>query len=265
MKAIPSLTTKLASSCAMLFVASAAQATPIANVTVSGTTTDWLPATPVLLMPVVGTNAGAAAALSGAGNVELGKFGLLQGSLTGDFGNPSQQVTLSSLNGTDWTDNGNALATAYINRAAASIGATLSNPQLAAAVNVFLNVDLDPSANTFYAWQYLSDPNVSDVNLEGNNVIVGLDGLLDAEDFLDGLFLAMGADAPAGSQASEVVKVTYKGKTEYLYGFEAVPTGYAAPDGVSYTGRFTVPEPSTVALLGLGILGLGLSRARKAK
>lgn len=265
MKVVHNVPTQVACACAAFLFSMGVQSAPIMGATVAGTTSTYLETSPGVVTLQPPTPANVVTALTGAGNVELGKYGLAQGSLTGHFGNPAQQVTLSSLSLLDWTANGNALAQAYINDAAASIGASLNGAQLAAALNVFLNVDLQPGAGTFYAWQYLSDPNVSDVNLDGNNVVVGLDGLLDAEDFLDGLFLALGADAPDGSQASEVVKVTYLGETKYLYGFDAVPTGYVAADGKSYTGRFTVPEPSTVALLGLGILGLGLSRARKAK
>jgi hypothetical protein len=240
---------------------SGAMAVSLDSPAVAGTTLVYLESAPGLVTPFPPLPANVAAALSGAGNVELGKFGLLQGSLTGTLA--GNAVTLSSLSQLDWTANGNALATAYIAGAATSIGAVLTPLQMAQALAVFLNADINPDPlATLFAWQLLSDPNVSDVNLVNGNVVVGLDGLLDAEPFLDGIFLPLGADAPDGSQASEVVKVSYMGKTEYLFGFDAVPTGYAAQDGVSYTGRFVVPEPSAMWLLGIGLIGLLASRRR---
>jgi len=237
-----------------------AMAVPLAAPSVSGTTAIYLETSPGLVTVVPNNPANLAAALNGPGNVELGKFGVQQGSLSGTLA--GNAVTLSSLSQLDWTANGNALAIAYISGAATSIGATLTPAQMAQAVNVFLTADINPGAAITYSWMLLSDPNVSDVNLVDGDVVVGLDGLLDAEPFLDAIFNTLGANAPAGSQASEVVKVSYLGKTEYLFGFDAVPTGYAARDGVSYTGRFVVPEPSALWLLGIGVIGLLASRRR---
>jgi hypothetical protein len=238
-----------------------AMAVPLASPAVSGTTTIYLETSPGLVTVVANNPANLAAALSGPGNVQLGRFGAQQGALSGTLaGNP---VTLSSLSQLDWTANGNALAMAYISGAATSIGAILTPVQMAQAVNVFLTTDINPGAAITYSWMLLSDPNVSDVNLVDGDVVVGLDGLLDAEPFLDAIFLPLGADAPDGSQASEVVKVSYMGKTEYLFGFEAVPTGYDAGDpNKSYSGRFVVPEPSAMWLLGIGLIGLLASRRR---
>lgn len=76
--------------------------------------------------------------------------------------------------------------------------------------------------------------------------------------------------APAGSQASEVVKVTYDGVTSYLYSFAATASGVTAGDvNGSYTGNYevtthAVPVPGTLALLGLGITGLAALRRRSA-
>lgn len=238
-----------------------AMAVPLASPAVFGTTTIFLETSPGLVTVVANNPANLAAVLSGPGNVQLGRLGVQQGALSGTLaGNP---VTLSSLSQLDWTADNNALAMAYISGAATSIGAALSPAQMAQAVNVFLTADINPSAAITYSWMLLSDPNVSDVNLVDGNVVVGLDGLLDATAFLNGLFSGFNVTAPAGSQASEVVKVSYMGKDEYLFGFDAVPTGYDAGDpNKSYSGRFQVPEPSAVWLLGIGLIGLLASRRR---
>jgi len=208
-----------------------------------------------------------ASALSGGGNVELGKFGSSPATiLTGDFaGTP---VTLSSLVLADWTANSNALAIAYITGAANSIHHPLTNAQMTAAVNNFFTFDLNPlpgPSNVLFSWQLISDPNVSDVNLINGQVVVALDGLLDATSTLNAMFGPLGVTAPAGSMASEVVKITSQGSTAYFYSFSCTPSGYHTVDGTnSYNGRCTIPEPASLALLGIGIAGLGFMRRRKA-
>lgn len=247
-----------------------AQAVPFSVTSLTGPSNTYLETSPGILSPQSSTVTSINTALSGAGNVELGKYGNVTSTdpagtrttLHGSFGT-SDTVSVSSLIKSDWTDNSSALAIAYITGAANSIGASLGGGQLAAAVNAFLTLDLNPDpTQTAYAWQRVSDPNVSDVNLIGGHVVVGLDGFLDGSTVLNALF-GPGVKAPAGSTASEVVRVDYQGYTKYLYGFSATPTGYSTADG-SYNGRFTIPEPSTLTLLGLGFVSASFWRRRKS-
>lgn len=227
-----------------LFAGTEAQA---ASYTLSaGNSAVWLETTPGVLTSAAVNQANVDAALSGGGNVELGRLGSNPATtLTGTFG--SETVTLSSLLFSDWAANGNALAASYITDAATSIGATLNATQLGLAIAQFLSTS---------AWQLVSDPNISDFNLINGQVVVGMDGYLDATPVLNALF--PGLPVPANAQASEVVKVSHAGNTQYLYGFQATATGYVSNNlANSFTGRYevrTVPEPETLALIGLGLL-----------
>jgi hypothetical protein len=211
------------------------------------------------------TAAKAQAVLDGIGNVELNKFGGVMTpatpvtSIWGTFSDTGLAITLSSLVLADWTANGNALATAYITDAAAAAGLNLG-----AALPAALAAFFAPNATLggLAPWMLVSDPNISYVNNDGGVIHIGLDGLIDASAFLN----ALNPAAPdQGAQVSEVVKVTYNGVTDYLYGFHAVPTGYASVDRTgSFTGVYevTIPEPSAMWLLGIGLIGLLASRRR---
>jgi len=269
MKAFSGTQTKLALALAAVAMTASmgAQAVPMSNPVLSGVPNAVYlegPAGTLTLQP--STAANVAAALSGGGNVELGKFASSPATtLSGDFaGTP---VVLSGLVLADWTANSNWLTQQYITGAATSIGAPpLTLVQLAAATAAFLTLDILPGPGVMNPYQRVSDPNVSDVNLLNGAVVVGLDGFLDATPFLGALFnpflIAAGEPpVPPGAQASEVVKVTYQGNTSYLYGFSATPTGYQTADG-SYSGRYTVPLPATLWLMGIGLAALVAGRRR---
>lgn len=202
------------------------------------------------------------------GNVELSKFAGPVSTLTGTLN--GHAITLSSLTKADWFT-GNSFTTyttlteQYISAAyLAAFGAPISAADLNAAIQGFYNPSL--VLGGLSPFQFVSDPNVSYVYQDGGELKIGLGGLFDATNFLR----LLSPLAPAGSQASEVVKLTYGGVTSYLYTFDATASGVSANDQFrSYSGNYevttsAVPLPGTLALFGLGVAGLAALRRRKA-
>lgn len=237
----------------------------------TGTVTNWAegPAGTLTVTPGASLSsllAGNAAAPGG--NVELSKFAGPVSTLTGLV--DGRAITLSSLTASDWFTGGSAgtyttLTSQYISAAyQAAFHTTISSADLTAAITAFYNPNA--ALGGLSPYKFVSDPKISYVLQDGNDIKIGLAGLLDATLFLKQLSPL----APAGSQASEVVKVTYDGVTSYLYSFAATASGVSTTDGThSYTGNYevtihAVPVPGTLALLGLGVTGLAALRRRSA-
>jgi hypothetical protein len=194
--------------------------------------------------------------------------------LTGDFGG-TNPVTFSSLTIGDWTAKENALAKDYVAGFLDTwLGITLDPADLAIAAAAFITGAggvKSPAASA-------SDPNLSYAFRDTDNgaLTFATAGLLDATSFLQPFFdlLPGSPQLPAGVQASEAIKVSYDGRTDYYYGFSATPSGVYAEDcsdpgspACSYSGNFefTIPEPATLAILGAGIAGIGFARRRAVK
>jgi hypothetical protein len=265
MKAFTAKHTKLALATLAFTASVGAQAatTPFTFDSLVGFATTYTETSPGLLTGTLG-NAPVAevlTALNGAGNVELNKFasnGVPGGApvevtqLNGNFA--GVPVTLSSLVLSDWTNNGNALAEAYISGAAGSVGVALTPGDLSTLVTNFLT----GSVGGIEPWRYVSDPNVSSVSLVDGVVQVALDGFYNATPILNALFPGV-ANLPAFSQVSEVAKISYGGSDSYFYSFHAKQTGYQTRDG-SYSGSYVVPTPDTLWLMGIGLAALAAGR-----
>ncbi|VXD11582.1 conserved exported hypothetical protein [Planktothrix serta PCC 8927] len=243
----------------------------------SGNKTVLIPNTDANVQSILDGNAG-----TPTGNVELAASSEKAGfdfskntSLTGDIGGKS--LTLSSLTASDWATKVSGeltLAQKWFSDALISTGFSniLSNPFLSGtAWNAF---------NNNGGLQRFSDPNISYVNQDDTTgeIKIGLAGHYDATNLLFGnlsngqkaLINSLRDPSKVGTpiQASEVVKYTYNGTTNYLYNFLATESGLTAfDDGVSHNGNYelklagvitppppvAVPEPSTI----LGLMAVG--------
>ncbi|MDJ0776007.1 MAG: NF038130 family PEP-CTERM protein [Mastigocoleus sp. MO_167.B18] len=247
--------------------------------------------TPENLQTVLGGNA-----TDPTGNVELrasseeAEFSVnewrknttLEGKISG------QDITLSSLTLDDWlsTDaRGRSLGERWFNDAlqANGFGILLDRmfrDQYSQALNMFAGQG---------GFQRFSDPNISYVNQDDSTglIRIGLAGHFDATDLLmDSL-----SDSEKGMvnlfrdpnkigapmQASEIVKVTYNGVTDYLYSFEATKSGLFEKGDEKYkshNGNYevtlkgvkptAVPEPSVMLGL-LTVAGMFASQRRMKK
>ncbi|MFM2060864.1 MAG: hypothetical protein RLZZ507_534 [Cyanobacteriota bacterium] len=271
--------------------ANPAQAGSLTGITIGGTAaSDYLvygsDGTNTFLVP--NTPGNVAAALTGdagnpTGNVELrASSEQLSGfdfnnntTLSGQIG--GQDITLSSLTFADWfsTDSGintsygaNNLANRWFNDFWVAAGQVTDDGLQATAFNTFLGIN---------GFQRTSDPNISYVNQDHNTglIRIGLAGHLNLKAaYLQSGFSTFAQLLPDGFQASEVVKYTYNGVTDYLYSFTATNSGLVSDDGTnSHNGNYEVtiqgvptaktPEPSVV----LGMLGVAgiVAAQRKLK
>lgn len=188
-------------------------------------------------------------------------------SLTGQIG--GQSITLSSLTATDWFSTGSGLSTSY---GANNFANTWFNQFYDAAG---LGASFIPRSQAFTAFlgingfQRSSDPNISYVNQNDTtgDIKIGLAGHLNLKTYYAPLSASFSNLLKDGFQASEVVKVTYNGKTNLLYSFSATDSGLSnnlglGADGKSHSGNYevtiqgvppaAVPEPSVM----LGLLGV---------
>ncbi len=233
--------------------------------------------TPENLQTVLGGNA-----TDPTGNVELrasseeAEFSVNEWrkntTLEGKIG--GQDITLSSLTLDDWlsTDaRGRSLGERWFNDAlqANGFGILLDRmfrDQYSQALNMFAGQG---------GFQRFSDPNISYVNQDDSTglIRIGLAGHFDATDFL---LAGLGEDernmvnrfrsTNAPIQASEIVKVSYRGVTDYLYSFNASKSGLTEKvDGRSHNGNYevtmAVPEPSVILGL-LTVAGMVVSQRR---
>lgn len=209
-------------------------------------------------------------------------------------------IVISSLNGGDWftTDTNeystsygaNNLATRWFNAAIAANGFGAL-----AAVNPAIVGQVYSTFLGYGGFAKFSDPNISYVNQADANsqIKIGLAGHYNAVDLLgrairsqEGTLLsnltdtqvatlnaakAMIGQATSPIQASEVVKVMYGGKTNYLYSFQATRTGLTAlDDGTSHNGNYEVsvepvPEPMTIVTMAVSVGGLVAGRRNNRK
>ncbi|MDX2097400.1 MAG: NF038130 family PEP-CTERM protein [Leptolyngbyaceae cyanobacterium bins.59] len=211
-----------------------------------------------------------------AGSSELSTFNFLKNTtLTGTIGGKS--LTLSSLTAQDWFGptlntayGADTLATSWFNNflTKAGKGSLVGTSSAASAFNLF---------GQLRGFQRTSDPNISYVNQDDSGLIrIGMAGHFDLKAFYSNPtsgFSPFASLLPDGFQASEVVKYTYNGKTDYLYGFSATRTGLTeGSDGQSHSGNYEVtiqgvastPVPEPSAMLGLAAIG-GLFAAAKRK
>ncbi|TAE55257.1 MAG: PEP-CTERM sorting domain-containing protein [Nostocales cyanobacterium] len=198
--------------------------------------------------------------------------------LTGQIG--GQQITLSSLTASDWLtsnykNSGLTFGQFWFNSAltANGFGGLVGTPISAGFFNAFKNNG---------GFQRFSDPNISYVNQNDTTgeIKIGLAGHLNAtpmllpylDSYINSLpnsltkaqllgFKQIFANTP--TQASEIVKYTYNGTTDYLFSFTGTNSGLVSNDGTnSHNANFEVslagvppartPEPSMI----LGLVGV---------
>ncbi|HYX13437.1 MAG TPA: NF038130 family PEP-CTERM protein [Nostoc sp.] len=253
-----------------------AQAGTLTNATIGGTAaSDYLvyDSNATNTFKVANTSENVQKVLSGnaaspTGNVELAASSEQAGfdftkntTLTGTIG--GKTLTLSSLTSDDWFGVGQTTTTYGLNNLANTwFNQALSSNSITSPLLTALGHTQQALFNSFLTnggFQRFSDPNISYVNQDDTSglISIGLAGHLNAAPFL-GL-----SSSVFKLQASEIVKYTYGGKTDYLYSFKATNSGLLElSDGISHSGNYevtikgvpaaAVPEPSVM----LGLLGV---------
>ena len=197
------------------------------------------------------------------GNVELrasseqSGFDFTQNTtLTGKIGD--KDITLSSLTLDDWL----SPATGGLTFGQKWFNEALSANGFASLIGTNQAKGLFTTFSLQKGFQRFSDPNISYVNQDDTTglISIGLAGHYDAASLL-----GLPSNPFKPLQASEIVKYTYNGVTDYLYSFKATESGLTEKsDGISHKGNYevtingvpgtstSVPEPSVM----LGLLGI---------
>ncbi|MCF4969850.1 NF038130 family PEP-CTERM protein [Nostoc sp. CMAA1605] len=201
--------------------------------------------------------------------------------LSGTIG--GEAITLSSLTVSDWTslykDTGKTFGEYWFSQA-------LDKNGFGSLVGTSIGTGFFNAFKNNGGFQKFSDPNISYVNQDDQTglVSIGLAGHFNATPLLLPYFNIYVNSLPNSTpkttvknlqtqlesktiQASEIVKYTYNGKTDYLFSFYATQSGLTEKsDGISHSGNYevtfqglvpiktsqAVPEPSIV----LGLLGV---------
>ncbi|WP_414579651.1 NF038130 family PEP-CTERM protein [Anabaena sp. CCY 9402-a] len=245
----------------------------------NATNTYIVPNTTANLQKVLDGNA-----TSPTGNVELRASSETSGfdftkntTLSGTIG--GETLTLSSLVASDWTSayGTTTFGRYWFNQALIANG-------LSSIVGTNIGTNLFNSFVVNGGFQRFSDPNISYVNQDDTSglISIGLAGHLNATNLLLSVLpdslkpLLLGKDI----KASEVVKYTYNGETDYLFSFTATNSNLTElSDAKSHSGSYevsfqglipikssrqSVPEPSI--LLGLlGVAGIFATQSKLKK
>lgn len=196
-----------------------------------------------------------------------------------------KNLSLSSLTANDWFNTASGINTSY---GANNFATTWFNAFLnAAGYGSASNSTKQLAYNQFSGiggFQRSSDPNISYITASGTDINIGLAGHYNLKQYYQNSsnqqFRFFANLLPNGFQASEVVKATIDGQSQYLYSFLATNSGLtnsagAGADGSSHSGNYevslrgvippaSVPEPST--MLGLmAVGGMVAASKRKAK
>ena len=219
-------------------------------------------------------------ATSPTGNVELRASSELVGfdftkntTLSGKIG--GEDITLSSLTLSDWTSSykgtGKTFAQYWFEQFYNAAGLVGKENQIKLALGLPLitpnatirNLVFNQFAN-IKGFERASDPNIAYVNQDHTGLIkIGLTGHYDLKAYYLPLLGNLANFIKNDFQASEVVKYTYNGETDYLFSFTATKSGLTSKlaDG-DHSGNYEVaikglppakvPEPSLM----LGVLGV---------
>jgi hypothetical protein len=298
---------KLAISASMVIGVSAIATIPAQAGTLTGATIGGTAATDYLVYDSNATNTFAVpnsqinvqkvldgSAVNPTGNVELAASSEKAGfnfskntTLQGQIG--GKDITLSSLTASDWTSSyqGTTFGQYWFNQALASNG-------FGSLVGTTIGTGFFNSFSSNGGFQRFSDPNVSYVNQDDTSglISIGLAGHLNATPLLlpyfdqyanslsDPFVKAVANSlktqlANTPTQASEIVKYTYNGVTDYLFSFKATKSGLTElSDGISHSGNYevsikgvpptAVPEPSVVLGL-IGVAGVFVTQRKLKK